>query len=859
MVAFVGAAILTAVGATTLAASAVATYVVGYVVTTAVTSLVVKALTPKQNPQQRVSGYNVNSRGSDLDHQIIYGKARVGGVIVYDGATGDNNKYLHRVIAIAGHEIDSYDEIYFDDEIITLDGSGNVTSPSRYVGKVRVKKHYGASDQSADSDLITSITKWTTAYRLRGVAYLYVRLTFDQDAFPNGVPIITTTVKGKKVYDPSTGVTQWSDNPALCLRDYLTSTTYGLGESSDNIDDDLVIAAATVCDSTDTVSGTTRYTCNGSFTTALAPYDVLTNILTSMGGSVWYSQGKWKMKPAYWVEPTYSFDEDDLRSNLSVTTRHSRRDNFNAVKGTYRGPETNWQTTDYREVTNSAYLIADNNQKSVANIDLPFTDNSIEARRLSRIALEDNRQQISVSASFGLSAMRVQVGDVIKLSNSRFGWTDKYFEVTDWSFGLTNDLDLQVQMTLKETAESIYDEVDDGVVYERDNTTLLSQFDVPTVGLTISDTLRVYLEKLTNFLFIEVTSGSTERIDRIEVQIKKTSDTTWKTVGTGEVGIFEVLDLEDDYYDIRARAINSFNIRGDWTYRNEYQLAGLSQPPADVTNFVAEITGRTIHLSWDAVPDLDLSYYAIRHSKATSGATWSSSTTYVQKVPRPATSVAVPAKAGTYLIRAFDKSGIQSINATTVVVTAANFAGFDVQITQTEDPDFTGNKTNVFVVNDELRLGSTYLFDDITGLLDDQTVAWDTMGQEYTTLSGTYEFSNYIDLGSSQVATVELNLASTRYDSTAGFFDDLIGNLDLLPGYWDDLNTSTAYSDTNVTGYVSYTNSDPASSPVWSDYEKLRTTDIFARAFRFKVELESLSSGVTPSVSELEASVGYNI
>lgn len=861
MVAFVGAAILTAVGATTLAASAVATYAVGYLATTAITSVLINALTPKPSlgaAAVGASGYNVNSKGSAQDHQIIYGRTKVGGVVVFEESTGENNKYLHRIIAIAGHEVESFDQIYIDDEIATLSGN-NVTSPSRYDGNVRIKLYKGTEDQLADPDLVSESAKWTANHRLRGIAYIYVRFAFDQDAFPNGVPTITAVVKGKKVYNPDTGLTAWSDNPALCLRDYLSNSRYGLGEASDNIDDTLVIAAANVCDQTNTVAATTRYTCNGAFSTGLTPYDILTSLLTSMGGNLWYSQGKWRMKPAYWVAPTLSFDEDDLRSSVSISTRHSRRDNFNTIKGTFSGEESNWQKTDYPEVTNYDFVVADNQQVSTADIDLPFTDNSIEARRIARIALEANRQQLVVSASFGLRALQVQVGDVIQLSNTRFGWTNKTFEVVNWNFGLTDGLDLQVDLVLKETAESVFDEVDDGVVYERDNTTLLSQFDVPEVGLTIDDRLEVYLEKLTNFLTVDVTSSASERIDRVEVQFKKSTDTVWKAVGTGEVGIFEVTDLEDGLYDIRARAINSFGIKGTWTERLSYQIAGLSQPPADVTSFAAEVNGKTLHLKWDAVPDLDLSYYLIRHSKATSGAVWSDAITYVEKVPRPATDVSVPAKAGTYMIKAYDKTGTPSVNATEVVVTAANLAGFDFQPTLVEDPTFSGTKTNTVVQSGELRLGATLTFDELSGNIDDLVGDWDALGLDYTQTSGSYEFSDIIDLGSVRLATVELTLANTRFDTTAGLFDDLAGNLDSLPSLWDDLNSSASFADTNVTTLVSYTNDDPAGTPTWSSYQKIRVADISARAFRFRVDLESKTVGVTPSISELEASVGYNI
>ena len=39
------------------------------------------------------------------------------------------------------------------------------------------KTHNGSSDQTADSDLVSeSDNKWTTEHRLRGIAYMYVRL-----------------------------------------------------------------------------------------------------------------------------------------------------------------------------------------------------------------------------------------------------------------------------------------------------------------------------------------------------------------------------------------------------------------------------------------------------------------------------------------------------------------------------------------------------------------------------------------------------------------------------------------------------------------------------------------------------------
>ena len=663
------------------------------------------ALTPKPSVGQGANrGYQVNSRGSALDHQIIYGKVRVGGAIVYDEATGTNNKFLHRIIAVSGHEIESFDEIYINDEVVTLDGSGNVTSPSQYNGKVRINTHLGSPDQAADADLVAESAKWTAQHRLRGIAYMYVRLQFDADAFPNGVPTFTATVKGKKVYNPDTDTTAWSDNPALCLRDYLTSS-HGLAELPANIDDDLVNAAVTVCNQTNTDAGTTRYTTNGAFTTDLTPYDVINNLLTSISGTLWYAQGKWRMKPGYWTTPVLDLNEDDLRSSISVATRHSRRDNFNVVKGTFRGEESNWQTTDYPQVDNAAFLAADNGQESVADVDLPFTDNSVEARRIARIALESNRQQLTVTASFGIKTMQVQVGDNVRLTNSRFGWDNKEFQVLAWNFGLTDGLDLQVELTLRETAESVFDEVDDGVVYERDNTNLLSPFEVPAVSIaqnSIVTRTRVIRESVTELISFSVSSASPELLDRVEVEYKEENDTQWSPLGVGQLGLFELVDPEVGSYQFRARGINTFGIRGEWAYSAVIDTANSRFPPRDVKGFSYEVNGSLVNLDWEATPNFDLSYYKIRHAVETADATWSNATTAVEKIPRPATSLTLPSREGTYLIRAFDKTGIGSESATSLVVSGDEVPSFTNSLTQSEQSTFSGIKLNCEVESSEL-------------------------------------------------------------------------------------------------------------------------------------------------------------
>lgn len=602
-----GAALLsTAVAGVTGAALIGGSLITHFLVTTAI-GAAINALTPKPEFSTTASatGYSVTTTSSIADHQIIYGETRVAGVRVFDHTTGTDNTYLHRVLAFSGHEVESFSQIIFNDEVITLDGSGNVTSPSRYNGFVRVNIHTGADDQLADSDLVSEVGQWTTNHRLRGLAYLYIRFKFDQDVFPNGLPEVFAVIKGKKVYDPRSGLTAWSDNPALCIRDYITNTRYGLGESVDNVDENAFITAANVCDyyNYPTQTGDKRYTCNGSFLTGANPYDFLNNALSSMGGLLWYAQGKWRIKPAYWTEPVALFTEDDLRSSIAVSTRHSRRDNFNTVNGTWKGAETNWQATDFPPVTNQDFIDADNGQEKSTDLSLPFTTDLGMARRISNIYLERNRQQLTVMASFGMRAFQVQVGDNVRISNARFGWVQKEFEVVSWTFGLVDNNDLQVHMTLREISQSVFDDISDGAVYERDNTTLQSPFDVPTPSLDAAVATTSVNNDGTSLPQIKFSWSVTDDsiVDYYDFQWKLSTDSTWNSVDLDGTEFTLSPALSGRAYDYRVRAVNHLGVRSAFASSVSPASTGDDgTTPNAPTGLTATAGSETIKLNWTA-------------------------------------------------------------------------------------------------------------------------------------------------------------------------------------------------------------------------------------------------------------------
>jgi hypothetical protein len=831
--------------------------------TTFALSTAAKLLSPDVkdvNAGNNLTGYDVAGLAPATDHAIVYGKTKVGGAIVYKETT-ENNKYLHIVVALAGHEIENVEEVYLNDEKLTFytlggevssppaqgdlgGGVGNVSSPSKYSSKVRVMQMKGTDTQSAVSQLYSqSAGLWTADHRLQGVAYIYIRLEFDQEAFPQGEPQISAVIKGKKVYNPNTETTAWSANTALCLRDYLTSG-YGINADSDEIDDTSFITAMNVCDEDVTLAagGTeNRYEVNGSFTTGTQPDKVIESLTKSMAGSVWYAQGKFRVKAGAYTTPVYTFDEDDLRGNLQIQTRRSRQENFNIVNGKFSGEESNWMQTDYPEVRLSASTITDidGGEEIKTSLDLPFTSTSTMAQRIAKILLFRNREQIVVNATMGLRAMQVQVGDIIKLTNTRAGWTEKTFEVLAWQFAPTGDTMLEVNLTLGEISSDVYDWSAEETAFETNNTSLADAFIAPPVSVNVVTEARVINEGVFTVLGVTIDSASPERIDFVEVEYKKSTDSVFTQAGVGELGLFEIIDVENTNYDIRARSVNTFGIRGEYELRQNYAVNAFVDAPDDVTNFNATVGGALLNLEWEAVDNLDLSFYRIRHAVEESGASWANATTAVYKVARPANSVTVPARSGTYTIRAYDKLGINSTNYTSVVVPAVDLEDFINTSSQAEHSSFSGSKTNLTVTSGNLRLTST------------------TNASESSPATGTYDFSNYIDTGSVRRVRARIDAAVTRFNAGAGLWDDIAGNWDTWSGLWDSWS-DPQFADHNCLFYISTTNDNPASSPTWSDYKLFKAGDFSGRAFRFRVVLVSEAENISPSIDELTAVVEYN-
>ena len=418
--------------------------------------------------------------------KVVYGQALVSGPIVFVGTSGLDNQDLYYAIAVAGHEVEGITDIHFDDVVIENDDIGGGAATGGAVGSgstifgpkggstiVTINKHVGTATQASDSMLTSTFTGWTAAHQGKGIAYIVTkwsltadsRETFDQYT-PNNIKAI---VKGKKIYDPRLEVTAggtagasptnasyiaWSDNPALCLADYLMDDEVGLGVASTKIDWAAIITAADGCDVSVTIPGGSekRFTCNGVVFGTDTHRVNIEKILSSCNGNLSYTNGVFVLRAGIYEAPTVALTADDLMAGMSIQTSFNRGDRFNTVKGIFIDPAQNHTEAEFPSVQLAGALSRDNNQVLEKEVALNMTNTSTMAQRIANKLIQVGDLQQLVTFPANLSALRVAIGDRVTVTVEELSWSSKVFQCVNWSFSEGGG----VNLTLREDSSTAY-------------------------------------------------------------------------------------------------------------------------------------------------------------------------------------------------------------------------------------------------------------------------------------------------------------------------------------------------------------------------------------------------------------------
>jgi hypothetical protein len=387
---------------------------------------------------------------------IVYGKFRVGGLLVfYHAKQSGSDHYRYFVVAVAGHRCKQVVQWRLGDEIVSVDGSGAVTS-GKYAGAAWLWFVRGTSTDAAHATFVAECDgKWTTAHQGKDVAKIYAKFKMTDAAVQAGMPNMTADIEGRdEILDPRDATEKYTNNGALIFYDFnqIPREEGGFGAFSDEIPDDAWISAqANVCD--ETVNSAPRYTINGVIQTGAPPADVRDALVVNLAGSYGYTGGKHLMRVGYWPGSSGTLSEDDLAGPIQVSPFMTSDAAATEVQGSFMDPSTGYQgapftTWDRPGATDVLQM----------DLDLAFTTNLDQANRIAAIMGKRAACEKTVVWPMNIVGLKARTMDIWQLGSTRYGLDNYAWLTTNWSFSFDPQAGPGVVFSLKEENAEIYDD-----------------------------------------------------------------------------------------------------------------------------------------------------------------------------------------------------------------------------------------------------------------------------------------------------------------------------------------------------------------------------------------------------------------
>jgi hypothetical protein len=436
------------------------------------------------------SGFLVNKTSNNAAIPVVYGERRVGGTRVYvnttneSGTVGDtNNQYLHIIMAVAqgatgtdSNQIKDFVKVQFNNRDIwsgsSAGNSGSLTSGSgqEFNENVTLRMWHGAHNQTSGSPdysigpsggLYGVSSEWTSGtHDMKGIAYIYVICKYNRDLF-SGAPTITVDIKGKKVKaltSTTTHPTSYVDtdaemsNPANIIYDYLTDATYGKGLSTSDIDVESFANARTYA------NGSAGVVFDGAVATEDTIFNNTQKLLTCANMNLVYVNGMYHLQPVKqetFDTSTFEFTTANIIGK-AVISLGNKKTRFNRMKVNFFNPSLDWQP-DSVVVKSSSFETADSGVLNEKTIDLPFIADKTLATKIGTYYLNISRHQKILSFKASHEALKLQVGDPVKVNHDVYGFNDTAGNNKYRVNAITLNADSTVDVVLEEYApDTVY-------------------------------------------------------------------------------------------------------------------------------------------------------------------------------------------------------------------------------------------------------------------------------------------------------------------------------------------------------------------------------------------------------------------
>ena len=332
----------------------------------------------------------------------------------------DDDDVWWQFMAISYSPVSAIVTHYIDGEAVTVDGSNNVTSPSKWNGLIRIQTRLGLQTAVlATAD--TAFSYWGANHIGQGIAYAAIRQTpvgasRFRSIYPNHFVRYSALINGAFLPDPAGGFS-YSNNAARAVLWHLLDDVAGYGLSSDAIDLASFADYAAVCDQDVPLLGggtEKRYTTNGFVDMARRKVEVLRDLLNNCDADlVMNDSGLLEIVPFY-RPPIYSLTNDNV-IGLRFQAGVPEEQRINAAVATYTSP-----ALEYASTTSPPYNLAlrEGEPRVTGSVPLPFCTSGTQAQRLAKKAVIRQNPLAAGEIQAQLKALHVRPTEYVTLDNA---------------------------------------------------------------------------------------------------------------------------------------------------------------------------------------------------------------------------------------------------------------------------------------------------------------------------------------------------------------------------------------------------------------------------------------------------------
>lgn len=540
---------------------------------------------------QQAAGHLATVRSLDATIPLVYGEMRVGGNIVFAATTGANNEHMHMVVTIAEGPIDSVVWTWLDDRISSLVPPG---------GGGAVEIATGTPGQPVMTSLANAVPGWADA--LRHTAYAYIRLTYHADIWQS-LPLPTFLVRGLRILDVRSGATVWTRNPALVAYDLMTSGRYGMGLPVDVMDIQSFRDAANWCD-------TEGLQYNGIIRDPATAQDTLNSVMLSMRGYLSCDDGIYRLRVYRHESPVMTLTEDHILQGSASVEMPGLPETPNRVIAHWIDPEQQYTQAQLTLAT-QATISADGRDRDM-EITLSGVTSYWQAARLAAYYLVRARRNRIYSFAATSQAYPLEVGDVIAVTHSQYGWTARTVRIVE----IVRHPEHTVALRAVEEDADLYNFVLDVPIHDTAMTTLPRADAVPpdAGAVTLTETASIsILDRTITRLNIGFAAPVWPWWDYAEIHISINGGPWTHRADTIASTWIEPVDVGAEYR-VRVRGVSVHGVRRPlddctiWTR----MISGAAVSVGAITGLVATASSDSITISWAALPGLDVPSYEIR-------------------------------------------------------------------------------------------------------------------------------------------------------------------------------------------------------------------------------------------------------